>query len=393
MFAEFTTADWIVILTTGSIFLIGACILGVGWRRLRNFFWPFHIHSRYRSWALRGAVVAATFIISASLLAAFLLLRGSEASRSSLVASGGVLAALIAAFFTVWTFLTTRIIRAQNEQQIADIPQLLNEVNDVLREKLKAGIDDHSSNVEHIFYMMDYAPAIGIRAAPNEHEQFKTYLGHVCASPNFRVATVYYTENEVARYHRQMKAPPEEIRIVENQIAIIDNAKSVWRTGDIGPLHVIIIDDVAFEYIVIPELYGSRSKAVGIRTEDAFLVSFLKETVESCIRKAITPEAEWEGELLVLQFFEQERIDKVLVYAREDELFRGKEEEESAIEKTWVDNRVSLTTAEVGNNRFLRVVLQKENKNQSLPSSVVEIPERNAEATAPLPIGDAGNNG
>ena len=172
--------------------------------------------------------------------------------------------------------------------------------------------------------MLDYAPGLGIRLPDDKKKKFKALrqrLYGVCDREDINFLAVFSSEAEIKAFHDAMKATNEEIQEVNQVISEIDRrAGCIWRSPDIGPLHVIVLDKIVFQYIVIPG--DKMSDTIAIKTEDAFLADFLRKTVKSSIEQAVTPRAKRAaGNKIDLDFKPQDNIEHVEIYLREDDNF------------------------------------------------------------------------
>ena len=197
-----------------------------------------------------------------------------------------------------------------------------------------------------------------------------------------------------------LRTPASDIEAIKRFIRSDLASAFVWRSPGVGPLHVIIIGNIAFQYIILPT-GGDQSRTVGMRTEDAFLVAFLKDTVITTIRKAVTPSITRTGDMLMLQFARQPGVVEARIYALRDDKFPAQPVEAAKKDKhgmamvavPWPATQSETVSMEVPATQlegmsFLRVVLVKkknEKDEYSHPSNTVEIPARAEASESEMP--------
>lgn len=302
--------------------------------KIWEFFWPFRIHTRHNRFAFPSAIVIAFLLIMLSLIIANIFLKGDD--KSNLITSPGLIAAVAGVIFTIWTFLTTLIIRSQQQESISDIPQLLDSLIDTLGKKHLLATSErvgarkstkrnngNSELANHSIYIMDYAPGIGIMSQDNRYSAFVAELTDACKLPNIEVHAVFFPKDKIRTFHESMGAKEEKIDSVITTVNELDqnSNNAVWASSDIGELHVFIIDKIAFQYIVIPKEDQKSSQAFGFKTEDVFVIEYLKDTVKSCMRKSITPKAKKEDHDILLTFNPQDNIKCVHIQLCDDPTF------------------------------------------------------------------------
>jgi hypothetical protein len=325
------------------------------------------------------------------MIVAFFFLHPTDTYSDSLITSSGFIYSITAAIFTVWAFLNTMILRSSQEERIVDIPHLLVEATAAINKTVK---DLRDNKDVRCFYMLDYAPGIGIRYATAEDDRFRNALESLFRDPGasgIRVEAVFYTDEFVESFHRNIGATDREITIVKDTIYDLDNPVhskgAIWTSTNIGALHCMLVDNIVFQYIVIPEQNGTKSKAIGVRSEDVFLISFLKEMVEGTIRTIITPKCRLQEPDFILDLPSQPNISKVSIYLSFNEKFHVPYSSDDKpapdvlhIERDWpvtTPYQLQLTRQEIQDNRYLKIVMIKKNGVRSLASNTVEIPHGN----------------
>lgn len=357
--------------------------------------WLLKVHNRYRGLAWQGSTVLASLIVCISIWTAWVFLHPSGPYSDSLISSTGYLYSVVTAIFMFWSFYNTMILRVSQEARVADIPQLLHEATRAINEVVSGLQDEKEKKEISYFYMLDYAPGLGIRYATTADERFRLALHNLFHEPGIkdaRIEAVFYPDDQVEAFHRNLGATATEIDTVLYAIRDMDEITgcngAVWRTRDIGSLHCIVMNHLVLQYVVIPETNGARSKAIGIKSEDVFLISFFKEMIEGTIRACITPSAcEFNGADYVLKLQEQQHIKKVQIFLSKDNNFsvspdinvaQQQAKQLHPLEKDWPTTnplQISLSPAEVGDNKYLKIILIKNNNMLSLPSNSVSIPD------------------
>jgi hypothetical protein len=366
------------------LFVMAALAWGAGALRSRRWMWPRLIHRMYRDpiYVGAGAVLVAAFGLAVSMTFAALLMRWNSTHMPGLLTSSGTLAALVGGILTTMTFFNQLILTTKQDQQMPTIRALLKEVNKTLESTLSGPIEQVRSS-PHSFYMMDYAPGIGLKAAPDEYKRLMENIDLMKSFKKFKMTMVFYPEARIGRFHEDMDTNENDILAVQAKAAQLDTVKAVWRSDAIGPMHIIVIDDVAFQYVVLPEGGGKQSKAVGFKTEDVSQVGFLQETIGHTIHAAATPALKWtddEQELRLTLPTPQTNLRTAKIELRLDDKFPAEPEPAMSIEVDCQLIEWSLAASKVDSMRFLRVTLEKTVVDDSTPryahSRIVEIPQR-----------------
>ncbi len=378
--------------------VVASLLYAVFLLRTRDVGWLLHPHRRYRSdnvimvaaasfWSLAGVSVCVGI--------ALLVLRPFSAHAEKLLLSPGFLYYPLALVFAVFTFLNTLILRRVEEERIGSFADLLVALTDELRRINES----QQHREEEFFYMVDYTPAVGsisLRGVQGQetvqpilYRNYETLLKTV-SDTEARVEIVCLTATGVAQFHRDLRAPDQLNQSVEDLIRNIEQITTadshtpgtgldaVWRTTNIGPSHIVVTPRVAFQYVVVPELNGARNRVFGLRTEDKFLIEFLRRTFEDYVRRSITPAPVIDGGAVRLRFEPQCGIAKVRVFLSQTETF-SPDPTKPYHEFCWptaTDDLPTLTLCAdvIGLNRYLKVVLVKINGATSLPSHCVRIP-------------------
>jgi hypothetical protein len=322
------SSNTVVLIIIGVLLIFAASIYLYGVQKTRwSWLWFIYISNIHRKQDWLGAVFWTSCVIALSMLiASFIMFKANKNEIDSLVSSPGIAAAFLAAFFTIWTLITARITKTQQEQQLASTEDMLESVTLELA-KVNSSCADLNDNSEHKIYFMDYSPSIGIAASPDQYELMSRNLEFACNHPQVKANFVFYPKDKVKKFHQTMDIKQRLKDNIPKIITNYDEAQGVWCSSDIGQLHIIIINQVAYQYIVIPVENQTKSRSIGMKTEDAFVVRFLKDTVDTCIKKALTPEVKViqntvVDDVLELKFSTQENISKIHIdFSTNNEFF------------------------------------------------------------------------
>ena len=371
-----TAAEMIGWVMVGLVVLAVSVWLVYAWK-VGRWRWIQQTHTRYRNHSFAAAIVLGACFTLFALAVAWWMTTHVRAQTEALISSpGGVVAALLGAIVTVWTLITTLAVRTHQEQRIADVPSLLKRANDVFEELEIANAKQKDLNREATeIYVMDYDPGIGIHSAPKEHERFGEYLKVAAGTKLCSVHAVFATQSDVDDFHRILKTPQALLGTINAVMKRIVDAEwsFVYRSADVGALHIIIIGDVAFQYIILPTP-GEKSRTVGIETHDVQLVEFLRETVQSSIRKAVTPALTVTATDVTFSFQQHPNVTRVNVAAVYDD--GAKPSPNAFIEKDWpwpANGVLTLTRAELPEATAFRCTLYKD-QQPSKPSNIVHLP-------------------
>jgi hypothetical protein len=209
------------------------------------------------------------------------------------------------------------------------------------------------------------------------------------------VRIICYPNDLIDKFHQHLKVPSDLIirngntisQEVNNLINVIDGKRSgdltpdaVWRSNKIGPLHLIVTPDIVYQYVVMPEFNGTKNKIIGFKSEDAFVIEFLKQTYFDYESDAVTPICERLDKNKIKLIFDpfQENIKQMEIYLSEtDNVIVSDEVPKLTLE---FDNSITLQEKEINgvnleNAKFLKLVLIKGNGAKSQPSKLVRIPD------------------
>jgi hypothetical protein len=240
--------------------------------------------------------------------------------------------------------------------------------------------------------MVEYTPALGSISEQKRYCDFAKKLWSISRS-SIQVRVVCYPDDLIVQFHEHLRVSRnkqiregrtilEEVRWLIGDLdgardVPSESADSVWRSNKIGPLHLIVTPDIVYQYVVIPEFNGTKNKLIGFKSEDAFVIEFFKQTYFDFESEAVTPLCtRISDDKIELTFpTEQERIKELELYLSDsenvivsDETLSFKQEVTNPTIKS-----ILIKHDNLGNAKYLKVVLVKNNGAKSQPSKLVTI--------------------
>ena len=301
VFSPEGTFDWIKFIRLGLLLGLFVSIWVALWldntlsgnKRLFSILFRPSRFVDYVSWV---STAWASFVTGASMtLALFFFNRADE---TDIVSSPGFLYAGVALWVALWGFLNTIVIISFNKQKIASFRSFLGQVSTILIDWKYAHDNGRPENKK--FYLVDYTPLIGSVSVPNsnEYKLFKTKLLEIADDEEIQteLRIICFEKTKIEEYHKRMNAPASlndevesYLRMLESHNGLFNKNVSIWRTSEVSPFHFLIADK-GFEYIIKPES-DTKNELMGSRTEDVFMLEFLRKTYEEFESMILTPKA------------------------------------------------------------------------------------------------------
>lgn len=293
--------------------------------------WRYSMFAQYASWS---STFWSSMITGLSMLIALPVVGNSVNDKTDIIASPGFFYAMIALWFAVFTFLNTLFLVAAHQLKIASFEHLLEELELIFtRWEHEYTATDVSKQLtfKRALQIVDYTPLIGSVTLGETNPiylRFRERLERIAREKKYELRVVCYDDDDIKQFHEGLAAPSELTRSVTTTIAKLESTVvattppnvdyhpniAVWRSNKIGSSHIIIAGDTAFQFIVKPTRDGEVNEIMGTKTQDVFMLDFLKKTYDDHESDAIYPKCDYrDTQSIVLKIDRQTNIDKVTI--------------------------------------------------------------------------------
>jgi hypothetical protein len=323
-----------------------------------------------------------------------------EITLVKLLVSPGILVVILTMVFTITTLVNTLIVKQREElKDIDEFGEFLEE----LTKCFKRYIGKKGSYI----YIADFTPCIGSITLGLNNQDYKEYRRTLIGASESacNVILITYDDDSIDDFHKKMQVEnvqqynehvKETIKLIEEPQYVErgeqrdkEKVDETWKNNTIGPLHLIVTLNEAYQYVVLPEPNGKKNTVAVIKRKEAFHISILRRSFEDMLADSITPRVNLDNttDSLNLHFTPQDNILKALCFLGNNPSFnigdsgvRTLDSDKSEI--TIIKNNTSSfcivipdITSKCSNNlKYLRVKLIKKSEIQSRPSKVVKIP-------------------
>lgn len=196
-----------------------------------------------------------------------------------------------------WGLVVSYNVLKQQNNQIVSFRVFLSEVRDSLyRLSVKAVKNDQKT---YTVYIYDYHPLIGNYSSREKYKEYKAALNNILDIGNIKVNLITNHEDALDNFFKKLSIDDDHI-ILENSFEASDFIKSVenlsksaliWKGLSIAQFHFVIIEDEAFQYVVLPQkIKGeNRNSLFGLKSEDPFTINYLQNSFKEKMAKTISP--------------------------------------------------------------------------------------------------------
>ncbi|MEQ9403576.1 MAG: hypothetical protein RIM99_08330 [Cyclobacteriaceae bacterium] len=224
-----------------------------------------------------------------------------------------------------WGLVVSYNVLKQQNTQVVSFEEFLSELRDSLqRLKQKADLDqDRTWKVT----LYDYHPLIGNFSSQKKFGEFSKQLFEVINTPNITFQFLTYHQDILTTFFKKLSID-DDFKIVSNSynpVHFITNVErkpidgrprnaTIWKSSHVSEFHFVIIEDEAFQYVVLPQPTGIN-EIYGIKSEDPFTINYLLKSFEEKVSSVISIESvRNEGNLYKIYFEPQSNIELIVIF-------------------------------------------------------------------------------
>lgn len=233
----------------------------------------------------------------------------SKTTFSSWTSNGKLYSTLgifLTLFLGAWGVVVSYNVLKQQKTQLVGFDEFLVELRDALFQlEAKANSSRMKNDRKFEVYLYDYHPLVGIFSSHNRYREYRDALDRITLCPNIDIILLTYHEDCLSSFFKRLGIDADNL-IVKNSYEAISYIKgfeskrstsgrygclSLWRSNFVSEYHFVIIDDTAFQYVVLPDGVGSpnpRNTVRGTKSEDPFVVNYLKSTFFSKLQGVVS---------------------------------------------------------------------------------------------------------
>ena len=244
---------------------------------------------------------------------------------TDVISSPGFLSAFIGIFLSIFTYLIADLLNSVHGNYITGFERFLKELTEELR-KFEHLDNIRTKSKQQDIFVIDYHPFIGVVSAKKEiFEEYKIELQKIASMPSVMLHVICNDDETINLFHKQFDKSiefdkvPKDIDMLELKYGNQNSQEmhpnvTIWRTNKIGPLHFIILNDVAFQYSVVK--VGKKNELKAQRIVDGNTISFLRQTYDDYEKLALTPDVEMKEaeQEIKLWFSNQDNIKSAKIH-------------------------------------------------------------------------------
>lgn len=244
--------------------------------------------------------------------------------------------ASISFFFTlqlgIWGLIVSYNVLRQQKSQIVSFDEFLMELTENLQ-RLMIKARDQNTQIYYV-YLYDYHPLIGNFSAHKRYKEYKVVLDKVLEVHNIHVSFITNHQEALAGFFEKLSID-EDYKIVQHSFEAINYIKEfeqrnkievdikprnsvIWKSKSVSEYHFVIIHDIAFQYVVLPQESG-KNNIYGIKSEDPFIINYLEKSFFEKLKLVISPiDISLKEEYLYFSFEPQSNIEEIVIFDDED---------------------------------------------------------------------------
>lgn len=252
---------------------------------------------RFKDFSIYVSAFYTALITGISLWISFEFLE--KAKLNDFISSSNLFMAVAALYVTIYSIIFAIIASKSQKQEIYGFESFLNNVADdlyILSEKA------HLPNNDKVYevVIVDFHPFIGSKSLGIENSVFKRYIKAIektALNDKIKLTIVCHSKQMINNsFNAEEKIHSESLI---NNLAVNDaidilatkgQKVNIWRSDIIGPYHFIIIDDIAYDYLVVPFHYLSNKNIIqGNKHIDQSKVAHIHKAYHDIISATIKP--------------------------------------------------------------------------------------------------------
>jgi hypothetical protein len=226
----------------------------------------------------------------------------SDLDKLNDIFTGSYFIALFISFFIgVYGIIITIVVARQQKLEIFGFERFLEEVSSELR-KLKSKVDSYDKLLipkKGKVIIVDFHPFIGSKSLGSYNAYFKEYISaleHVANNMNIDLTIICHTESLIANsfnIHDNISGTSLIFnKPINDALNVLqaENRVSIWRSDEVGPFHFMVIDNAAFEFIVIPfDNFSSKNILAATKLLEQSKLDYLIKAAWDIVSAAIKP--------------------------------------------------------------------------------------------------------
>ena len=256
--------------------------------------------SRYSQFAFSISLYYSCLIVG--LTFEFSIIFGTDLNE--LMSGSYLIALFISLVIGIYSMIFTIIISNQQRLEIIGFESFLENIIDDFKRLLddvnKFENNYNTNNKVFEVIIVDFQPFIGSKSLGVDNLFLKEYINtleKITTNQSINLTMVCHTEDLISQSFN-IDETIKGNHIIKN-MSISESIKelskeghnvNLWRTNFIGPYHFIIIDDIAYEYLVIPyDIFSNKNILSGTKHIDQSKVHTIKQTYKDIISFSIKP--------------------------------------------------------------------------------------------------------
>lgn len=265
-----------------------------------------------------------TAILTAlSLFVSIYLMEKNSSTLNDFISGSNIIILVVAFYISIYSLIFSIIVSKSQKEDINGFEGFLNNLADDLYD-LHRKADKKGEKKIYEVIMVDFHPFIGSKSLGIQNSSFKRYfeeLERIAQNKNIRLTIVCHSKTMIESSFNaeevihsghliENKTVNEAIDILENESKV-----NIWRSDLIGPYHFIIIDDIAYDYLVVPFHYLSNKNTIqGNKHIDQSKVTHIHKAYHDIISATIKPKEiclkNTPSEITMDNFYETDRSSK-----------------------------------------------------------------------------------
>lgn len=268
------------------------------------FFNIFRKISHYSQFSLSISLFYSCLIIGLTFEFSMIFL-DDKTKLNELMSGSYLIALFISLVIGIYSLIYTKIISNQQRLEIIGFESFLENIIEdfkIILEKVNKYENNYHINNNKVFeiVIVDFQPFIGSKSLGVDNLFLKEYINtleKITTNQLINLTMICHTEELISKSFN-LEETIKGNHLIKN-ISINDAIKelskeghnvNLWRANFIGPYHFIIIDDIAYEYLVIPyDIFSNKNILSGTKHIDQSKVHTIKQTYKDIISFSIKP--------------------------------------------------------------------------------------------------------
>lgn len=267
------------------------------------------------------------FVIGVTFHLSLFFVPSNDINKLNDIFSGSYFVALAISFFIgIYGFIITIVVARQQKLDIFGFERFLEEVSLELR-KIKTKVDSNDKLLipkKGKVIIVDFHPFIGSKSLGANNAYYREYISaleHIANNMNIDLTIICHSESLISNsfnIHENISGTSLIFnKPINEALSVLQEEKgvSIWRSDEVGPFHFIIIDNVAFEFIVIPfDAFSNKNILTATKLLEQSKLDYLLKAAADIIAAAIKPPQLDLSENMVLtinEIFPKYRQDKI----------------------------------------------------------------------------------